>query len=253
MGNYNRKMNSRRSRRPLLLLIGVLAVLLIAALVLVIVLTGGEPEQTPTDPPLPTETETTPVMENRRDISINLGYGLTATQVGSYTGAFVEDGSNEFVSGVLMLRVMNTGEQDVQYAEITMALGEGQAEFILSTLPVGESVILLEQSRQPWDQNEKYEYAIMNNVVLFEQPISLLEDQLAVQLLPGGMNVQNISDQDITGDIVIYYKNAQEGLYYGGITYRMRLEGGMKAGELRQLMADHISATGSEVMFITIT
>ena len=61
----------------------------------------------------------------------------------------------------------------------------------------------------------------------------------------------NISGQDIIGDVVIYYKNAAEDLYYGGITYRVRIEGGMKADEIKQIMASHFSDTGSKIMFVT--
>lgn len=270
MTKYNRKYARRQSRKGLVLLIVVLVVLLIAAAWVagrnldperpvapdatqesVTQTEQTAPADTATQP-APTEVATQPVLERHRDIQINLGYGLVATQVGSYTGAYVEDGSNDFVTGVLMLRVQNTGEQDVQYTEITLALKDGQAQFVLSTLPAGESVILLEQERLAWDQNEEYAYAVMSNPVLFAEPISLQTDVLDVQLLPGGLNVTNISGQDITDDIVIYYKNAQEGLYYGGITYRVRLEGGLKAGELRQLMNAHLTVTGTELMFVTI-
>lgn len=258
MGNKNTK-NKSGNDRGLWLLIIVLSVLLIAAVTVALCLPGCQPEQTPTEPEqtpaepdVPVQSQTQPSMEEREETTINLGYGLTVTEVGKYTGAYVEDGSDEFVTGVLMLRIMNTGEQDIQYAEITMALAEGEAKFSLSTLPVGEAVILLEHSRMQWDAQEEYAHAVMENVVAFAEPLSLQEDQLKIQILNGGLNVTNISGQDITGDIVIYYKNAQMGLYYGGVTYRVRLEGGLKAGELRQGMSDHLSATGSEIMFVTI-
>jgi len=48
------------------------------------------------------------------------------------------------------------------------------------------------------------------------------------------------------------YKNAAADLYYGGITYRVRIEGGIKAGEIKQLMAGHFSETGSKIMFVTV-
>jgi hypothetical protein len=51
---------------------------------------------------------------------------------------------------------------------------------------------------------------------------------------------------------VIYYKNSASDLYYGGITYRIRIEGGLAAGEIRQAMGNHLSESGSAVMFVTI-
>lgn len=251
MATYNRKMNSGRKRLCVLIVVlTVVLALLIAGTILAIHLTGGQDAPVPVQPSAPQVIR--PQLETDKELQLNLGYGLMATQVGSYTGAYVEDGSNEFVSGVLMLRVTNNGEQDVQYAEIDMQLAEGTAKFQLSSLPVGKTVILLEQSRLAWDQNEEYQYAVLTNPVLFPEPVSLHSQQLQLQLLNGGLNVTNISGQDITGDVVIYYKNAQQDLYYGGITYRARLEGGMKAGELKQIMGEHLRQGGTEIVFITV-
>ena len=43
-----------------------------------------------------------------------------------------------------------------------------------------------------------------------------------------------------------------EGIYYGGITYRITLENGLKTDEVRQMMASHFSDTGSRIMFVAI-
>ena len=187
------------------------------------------------------------------DVTVDLDKGLQITGIGAYTGAYVEDGSNEFVSGVLMLRVTNNGTEDIQYAEFTIPMEDTAAQFTLSTLPVGATAILLEQNRMLWNEETVYPEPEMSLVAVFDASLSLQEDQLKIQALDGGLNVTNISGQDIDGDIVIYYKNAQQGLYYGGITYRVRLQGGIKAGEIKQIMSDHFSATGSEVVFVTIT
>ena len=47
------------------------------------------------------------------------------------------------------------------------------------------------------------------------------------------LNVPNISDEDIPGDVVVYYKHASADMLYGGITYRVTISGGIKAGESR--------------------
>ena len=87
---------------------------------------------------------------------------------------------------------------------------------------------------------------------MFSEPLSLQEDKLQLQVLDGALNVVNISGADIEGDIVIYYKNAASDLLYGGITYRVRIEGGMKADEIKQIMASHFSDSGSRIMFVTV-
>ena len=203
---------------------------------------ASEPEKTP---------ETKPVqVEDVEPVSINLGYGLRIMDVGKYTGIYMEDGSDEIVSGVMMIAVTNEGEDAVQYAEITMPVGGETAKFTLSTLPAGSTVILLEQNRMPYTEGS-YTEAVASNVALFREPLSLCEDMLEIRILNGAINVTNISGADITGDIVIYYKNSAADVYYGGITYRVRLEGGLKADEIRQIMANHFSESGSAIMFVT--
>ena len=217
------------------------------------------PEDAPEQPTLPNETgtETTTATGNANvqvdaleEVSIALPDGLRITDVGSYTGMYMEDGSDEIVSGVMMIAVTNEGENAIQYAEIILPVGEKTAQFSLTTLPVGSTVILLEKNRMEYVPGS-YTEATATNVALFSEPLSLCEDQLQFQILDGAINITNISGGDITGDIVIYYKNSAADVYYGGITYRVRLEGGMKAGEVRQIMASHFSDTGSTIMFVT--
>ena len=197
------------------------------------------------------ETKPPAQLETVEDVTFNLIDGLQITDIGSYTGIFMEDGSDEVVSRVLMIVLTNQGVSDLQYAEIVMAGADREAVFTVSTLPAGESVVLLEQTRMPYVDADKFTSAIARNVTFFTEPLSLLEDQLKVQAVQGAINVTNISGADITGDIVIYYKNSSADMFYGGITYRARIQGGLKASELRQIVPNHFSAGGSTIMFIT--
>jgi hypothetical protein len=197
------------------------------------------------------EQEKIPVqLDEVKETSINLGYGMMIKEVGKYTGAFMEDGSDEMVSDVLMLTVKNEGDETIQYAEIALPIGEKEAKFSLSTLTPGSTMLLLEQNRMNYVDGE-YNTAVAKNVVLFSEPLSLCEDKLKIQALEGVINVSNISGHNINGDIIIYYKNIVEDIFYGGITYRVRIEGGLKKNEIRQLVANHFSESGSKIMFVT--
>lgn len=198
------------------------------------------------------ETQTIPAEEEGLS-SFVLGEELEILDLGSYTGAYMEDGSDEIVSNVLMIVVTNNGENTLQYAEITLTGEAGDAEFSLSTLNPGESMVVLEKNRKTYASGDSYTDASARNVVFFSEPISLYEDQLQIQPLEGGFNITNISGEDITGDITIYFKDSANGVLYGGITYRGRIEGGLKAGEIRQIMSENFSASGTTVMFVTIT
>ena len=99
--------------------------------------------------------------------------------------------------------------------------------------------------------SEVYTTALAENVVIFQESLTLCEDRLKIQMLDGVLNVSNISGKDIDGDITVYYKNSAADVFYGGITYRIRIEGGLKKDEIRQVVAGHVSDSGSALMFVT--
>ena len=179
---------------------------------------------------------------------ISLGHGLEILEISGYTGAYMEDGSDEQVKNVLMLRVANAGREFIQYAEITM----GQAVFTLSTLMPGETCLVLEQNRMTYNGGTEWATPTAQNVATFREKPTLCEDKLRIQTLDGCLNITNVSGADIDGDVVIYYKNYANGTYYGGITYRVRIAGGMKADEIKQLMVSHFNMDSSKIVFVTV-
>lgn len=183
---------------------------------------------------------------------IELIDGLFITHKGAYSGEFWEDGTDEEVSDIYSIVIENRGTQVLQYAEITIELEGKQAKFSLSTLPIGEKVQVLEQNKLEY-QDSSIQNATIENVVFFRDGISMYEDIFEISGLDGALNVKNISDKDITGDIFIYYKNYGAEMFYGGITYRARIEGGISAGEIKQVMTSHYSLEDSLLMMITYT
>lgn len=194
--------------------------------------------------------QTDPVVDETQT-TINLGYGLQITDAGKYAGLYMEDGSNEIVSDVMMVVVENNGDSDVQLAELTALCGGEEFSFSLTNLAVGERAVLLDRDRKP-SAGGALDSAVLGTTALFPEPMELHEDVLQVSGLEGMLNVQNISDTDIDSDIYIYYKYAAQDVYYGGITFRVRIEGGLKAGELRQIPAGHYSPEGCAVVQVTI-
>lgn len=210
-----------------------------------------EPTTKPTEPPTqPTEPPTTPISPTEPDLTMDRG--LEITDIGWYTGEYLEDGSNESVENILMVIVTNHGEDDIQYAEIQLLVNGEPAKFSITTLPAGESMILLELNRMPFVAGASYTNAEATNVAVFKTPMDTKSGQLKIQGLNGAVNVTNISGKDIEGDIVIYYKNVYGNTMYGGITYRITIQGGLKAGAVRQIMTKHFITDVSRVMFVTI-
>ncbi len=238
-----------------MILVIVIAFLVVAIAALLLLMPGEEgaanaAESSATEAPV-VQDETIAILD-AESLRTSLDNDLEILDVGSYTGAYVEDGSDEVLSGILMLKVVNTGEDTVEYAKLTMDVNGETAEFTLTTLKPGATIVLLEKNRMAYDKDAEYGNIVCENLALFQAPLNLYEDKISIQILDGAINVSNISQEDITGRMSIYYKNKAAGIYYGGITYRVTLENGLKAGEIRQMMADHFSDTGSEIMFITI-
>lgn len=256
--------NKKKSRKGLVFLLAA-AALVLAALLAMLLLNihrqdaAPEPAESQNAP----ETEATVMAQTVPSETVahtdiiysDADYGLRITDMGGYTGMYMEDGTDDILSGIMMLVVENFGDRDVQYAEITMDLGEQRAQFTLTTLPVGESVVLLEKNRMAWDDSRDYSdvTVMIENVAYFQTPLSIMADKLQIGILNGAINVTNISGEDITGIISVYYKNAAADIYYGGITYRVQIKEGLKAGEVHQIMTQHASETGSKIMFVTVS
>ena len=239
----SRKMKQKNMRW---LLIGGTALAVAVALCL-----WAKPGQPP-DLPAEEAQESTIRFEEVQSAEIPLPHGLVLQDIGSYTGMYMEDGSNEILSNILMVTVRNDGDRTVQYAEILVSGEEETARFALTTLPPGQSVVLLEQNRMTYEGGRQVTGIEADNVALFPEEPSVHADKLEVLPGNGVLKVTNITGEDISGDIVIYYKNASSDMLYGGITYRVTIAGGLKAGETRQTVAGHCSAAGSRIMFITV-
>ena len=201
----------------------------------------------------PAQTTPSVTIEDLEDAESEEFKGLQVVKIGSYSGLFVEDGSNDVLSRILMVIVKNCGDKTVQYAEIEMTDGENTAYFSLSTLPPGESVVLLEKNRMSYADGKDLTEVTIKNVAIFQQEPTLCEDLLQIQELNGFLNVTNISGKDIDGNIVIYYKNAASDLLYGGITYRVTIKGGLSKDEVRQITASHFTPKGSRIMWVTVS
>lgn len=184
------------------------------------------------------------------EMTMDLGYHLTLMNVSHYAGAFVEDGSDDVVADVMAVTVRNDGDKTVQYAHVTLTVGETGYEFDVTTLPVGASAQLLELSRQTMPDSTDGMTAEVSACAVFETEPSLCADALSIETQDTAITVTNVSGSDITGQIYVYYKIAYGDLYLGGITYRVGTNG-LKAGESTTCYAGHFSTDYSKLMFAT--
>lgn len=176
-------------------------------------------------------------------------YGLEIVSIGKYAGLFVEDGTDETVSDVCAVTVRNSAEKTVQYAHLTLTIGEGTYEFDVTTLPPNAEVQLLELSRQPAPESADGYSADVTMYTAFEIEPGMNADALEITTQDTAITIKNITDADM-GQIYVYYKVAYGELYLGGITYRVGV-GSLAAGESTTCYAGHYSTEYCKLMFAT--
>lgn len=185
-----------------------------------------------------------------RQVSVNIALdtSLTVKAFGSYTGSFMEDGSDRDCSGVLGIIVSNDGKKDLRYGEFSLSTGEKTYHFLLTTLPAGATVLLLELQGAGCPQEIPGAAADMI-FSYFEEPMSLRQEHLSISAETGVITVSNRADA-IDTDFYIYYKNQENGIYLGGITYRVHVAAALGAGEVRKISAKHYIQDVSRLLFV---
>ena len=179
----------------------------------------------------------------------SLGEGLYLVSLNLYSGPFVEDGSDEEVEGVLAAKIRNLGDETVQYVSVNVETEEGTAVFEGTTILPGTSVTMLEKNRMKYT-GKTYSGASINKVIRFVEEPSFCSDKIEVSGSDGQIMVKNISDEDITGKVAVYYKSVTEYGYFGGITYSATINGGISAGDSVIVSARHFMINDSRLMFV---
>lgn len=234
--------NVKKYNIPLVPMAVLLVVVMAIAAVIVLKLTeapsGTDPVSETTEPVevFTVSPETIPISDGAD--ALDLGRNLKLHSFHSYTGMYMEDGSDEILSGIAMAILTNESENDLQYAKFTVAYEDEVCTYAATNLPAGASVVLLEQERKALPIGEPVSTQV-ENVAFFEAPMNVHSGIFEISGMEGVMNVKNISDKDIDGDIFVYYKYSSADLFYGGITFRIRIEGGLKAGNLYQSVTAH--------------
>ena len=157
--------------------------------------------------------------------------------------------TDETVSDVCAVTVRNNAEKTVQYAHLTVTIGETAYEFDVTTLPPDAEVQLLELSRQPMPESTDGYTALVTMYAAFDAEPGMNADALEITTQDTAITVKNISGKDM-GQVYVYYKVAYGELYLGGITYRVGVNG-LAAGQSTTCYAGHYSTEYSKLMFAT--
>ncbi len=182
----------------------------------------------------------------------SIGNGLEIVSLGSYDGKYIEGGDDSAASGVCAVEVANRSDDDIQYAEITVVTGIGHFNFTLTTLPAGASVLLLENEKKEFSEEAHFKYAFSDNVAMFiGGGLDLMSDTFIITGDDYSINITNKSSKDYNGAVTVYFKQTENGRYFGGITYGATLRQGIKSGQSVVIPANHFKIDTCKVMFVT--
>ena len=187
--------------------------------------------------------------EDNRESS--LGNGIYIVSSEPYTGPFWEDGSDTAVEDIWSLKIVNSSDEDIEYLKIHAATAEAEGNFEVTVLPAGGELIVLESSAAAYPQDGENARYDAENLAFFQEERSILPEQLTLYGQDNWIKAENISGEDIAGDICVYYKNLEDGIFQGGITYRAVFPGGMAAGEAEEQEVLHYMKDTSQIMYVT--
>lgn len=218
-------------------------IVIVVAVVLVITITGKDDVQT-MDP----AAIIGPVADIKADVSVS---GISVTSVDTIAGMYVEDGTNDVLTDIFTVTFTNDSDKALQYAKLVLSVGEEDYVFEISTIPAGASVRAMEMNRKTLVPTKGEVTLNQENIVWFNDELSLAEGLLEITPTDNGIAVKNVSGSAINAPLYVYYKNYVDDMYVGGITYRAGTQENLEPGQTVMLSAKHIDVDTSKLMFVT--
>lgn len=182
--------------------------------------------------PLPQNTDT-------GDIAIN--------EFGSFSGEYVEDGSNIPVENVAAVRITNRTDRFLEYAQITLMISGKKATFIVSALPPRRSAWVLEANKMTITEAENFEY--IDSITSYKDNIISETDKIKLSFNGNLLKAANTT-QSTLKNVTVYYRTLHsDGRFLGGITYKVTF-GTLPPGESIEKIAGHYKMESSEIVRI---
>lgn len=167
--------------------------------------------------------------------------------INSYSGIFIEDGSDVEVDNVAAIQVKNTSKKALEFAQIQIYNGDKKLVFDVSSLPANSSAIIMEKNKAPLDKSKSITYGGTTGGYT-----NKLEKDATIKYQKidnNGIKVTNKSNKNIPCVRIFYKYKSSEGYYIGGITYTAKINN-IKAKESQTIYPSHFDSDGGEIMMI---
>ena len=173
--------------------------------------------------------------------------GMVIESIGSFIGPYVEDGSDEEVEDVAAMVVTNTTDRMIQYSALSFSAKKGNSvNFVITNLPAKTSMIVFDSNRTAFKGTE---------VLTFKEDKTaytdrnMHESELTISTQDNLISLTNNTDKKIDTAYVYYKLYLDCGVFYGGITYRAKIENIEPGGMVTQ-GASHYFTNSSEVLSV---
>lgn len=170
---------------------------------------------------------------------------LLLKELGTYSGLYPEDGSDEAVENIAAVLIENVSEQTCQYCRMCFRIGGEETYFTLSELPAGKSAWVFAENRVTGTENEPYEF--LNDTSVFRSSDTL--NGFSWQSGEGSVSLTNNASENYQNVYVYYKLCGKDGAYLGGICYRAAV-GEIAIGETKTVTAGHFFEGACEVVGI---
>ena len=151
-------------------------------------------------------------------------------------------------NGRLAVIAENVSDVDVEYALLTVKSRNNSFTFNISVLLRETKALLICNEAVGFDSHEIYTGWKTENVVNFKKTPVMNNDKFEICVTDGSISIKNISGNDITSDILIYYKQKQDNLLNGSATHRIHISG-LEAGAQTYVKANNLNKDNCQIIF----
>ena len=94
--------------------------------------------------------------------------------------------------------------------------------------------MVLETNALAWKSGVEQMSFTAENLAYFQYERTIFPEVFSLSVTDQTLRLENISENDVSGDVYVYYKNMEEDVFIGGITYRVKFSEGFGQVKLWQ-------------------
>ena len=172
---------------------------------------------------------------------------ISCESYSSFSGQYVEDGSDIPVEHVAAMLVRNQTKEFLDLATIEYEIDGKPATFVVTGLPAGKSAWVMEKNQMTITEGAEFKY--IDKTTAFKSGVVSSTDKITLSAEGNMLTAVNNTGEKLEG-VFVYYKTLHtDGNYLGGITY-MTTFGDLEPGEKKTELAGHYDKDKTEIVRI---